>query len=100
MKIPSIDSNRLRDACVLIIDEVSMLSAHSLRIIDQLLKDIMHDIKPFGGKTVILGGDFRQIANVVPRGSVADIIDCSIKSSPLWCFVKTRSLIDNMRTNG
>ena len=98
MKIPSIDSNKLHDAYLIIIDEASMLSSHSLRIIDQLLKEIMNDVRPFGGKTFMLGGDLRQTSNIVPHGTAMDILEVCIKSSPLWQHVKKRSLISNMRT--
>ena len=30
---------------------------------------------PFGGKTVVFGGDFRQVLPVVRKGSRAQIID-------------------------
>ncbi|KAK9831351.1 hypothetical protein WJX81_004658 [Elliptochloris bilobata] len=33
-----------------------------------LLKDLMHSATPFGGKVVLLGGDFRQVLPVVPKG--------------------------------
>ena len=100
MKVPSVESNKLKEASMIIIDEVSMLSTHSLRVIDLLLREIMNDTRPFGGKVLILGGDFRQISNVVPRGSVTDIIELCVKNSPLWRHVKQRSLTTNMRSAG
>jgi ATP-dependent DNA helicase PIF1 len=39
---------------------------------------------PFGGKTIIVIGDFRQVAPVVPNGSPAEVLLASIKSSNLW----------------
>lgn len=39
---------------------------------------------PFGGKAILAVGDFRQVAPVVRGGSLADVIDASIKSSLLW----------------
>lgn len=101
MKVPSYESNKLREATLLIIDGASMLSSHSLCIIDRLLREeIMNDKRPFGGKTLLLGGDFRQITNVVPHGSVTDILEVCVKNSPLWQYVKQRSLVINMRTAG
>ena len=97
MKVSSFDSNKLHDACLIIIDEASMLSSQSLRIIDQLLKEIMNDVRPFGGKTLMLGGDFRHTSNIVLHGTAMDILEVCIKSSPLWRYVKKRSLISNMR---
>jgi ATP-dependent DNA helicase PIF1 len=40
--------------------------------------------KIFGGKTVILGGDFRQILLVVPKGKREDIVSASLPQSHLW----------------
>ena len=100
MKIPSIDSNTFHDTYLIIIDEATVLLSHSLRIIDQLLKEIMNDVRPSGGKTFMLGGDFRQTSNIVPHGTAMDILEVCIKSSPLWRHVKKRSLISNMRTVG
>lgn len=34
-----------------------------------------HDIQLFGGKTLLLGGDFHQILPVIPGASKADIVD-------------------------
>ncbi|KAH1060734.1 hypothetical protein GYH30_004272 [Glycine max] len=35
-------------------------------------------------KVIVLGGDFRQILPVIPRGSRSDIINATINSSYLW----------------
>lgn len=40
-----------------------------------IVKDIMHCDNPFGGKCIIMGGDFRQILPVIKRGSRASIVD-------------------------
>jgi len=39
---------------------------------------------PFGGKLMVLGGDFRQVLPVVQHGSGAKITAKCIKSSPLF----------------
>ena len=43
---------------------------------------------PFGGKLLILGGDFRQIAPVIKSGSKNDIILQTIKYSKYWPLFK------------
>ncbi|KAL3633896.1 hypothetical protein CASFOL_022658 [Castilleja foliolosa] len=53
--------------------------------------------KPFGGKTVVFGGDFRQILPVVPKGSRQDIVNATINSSYLWKHCKVLRLTKNMR---
>ena len=43
-----------------------------LKIIDRLLRDVCDENdkrKPFGGKTILLCGDFRQILPVIPHES-------------------------------
>ncbi|XP_031096989.1 uncharacterized protein LOC116001240 [Ipomoea triloba] len=53
--------------------------------------------KTFGGKTVILGGDFRQILPVVPKGSRQDIVSATINSSYLWRHYRVMRLTKNSR---
>ncbi|KAF7807937.1 uncharacterized protein G2W53_040098 [Senna tora] len=52
---------------------------------------------PFGGKVVVLGGDFRQILPVFPRAAREDIVLASLNSSYLWSSCKVLSLTKNMR---
>ncbi|XP_057444316.1 uncharacterized protein LOC130736507 [Lotus japonicus] len=53
--------------------------------------------KPFGGKVVVLGGDFRQILPVIPKGGRQDIVFATINSSDLWKHCKVLKLTRNMR---
>lgn len=55
---------------------------------------------PFGGKVIVIGGDFRQTLPVVPRGSRANIVEACIKSSPLWRCFTPLPLTTNMRSAG
>jgi len=50
----------------------------ALDLADRLLREIMRDNRPFGGKVVVLGGDFRQCLPVVKRGDrvAVDYHDC------------------------
>lgn len=100
MRLNSDDAAILRDARLIIIDEATMLYKDSLRCIDRLLRDIMGDQRPFGGKVFLLGGDFRQTLPVVTRGTRADIIENCIKSSPLWQQFRQLTLSANMRSEG
>ncbi|XP_073137506.1 uncharacterized protein [Henckelia pumila] len=52
---------------------------------------------PFGGKTVVFGGDFRQVLLVVKRGSVQEQIAASISRSTFWNCVDIIHLHQNMR---
>lgn len=55
----------LRNANPLIIDEISMVRADVLEVIDHALKSLMENDLPFGGKAVIVVGDVWQIEPVV-----------------------------------
>ncbi|KAB2611981.1 hypothetical protein D8674_020013 [Pyrus ussuriensis x Pyrus communis] len=52
---------------------------------------------PFGGKTLLLGGDFRQILHVIPEGTKEGIINASLNGSYLWPYLKKFHLKENMR---
>ncbi len=56
--------NRIRGTKVLIIDEISMLNAKRLDLIDYICKAIRQDLRPFGGMQIILCGDFFQLPPV------------------------------------
>jgi nucleoside-triphosphatase THEP1 len=58
-------SIRLNQIDVIIIDEVSMLRADTLELINAILQKALNNTKPFGGKSIIFTGDFYQIAPVV-----------------------------------
>ncbi|PIR87001.1 MAG: AAA family ATPase [Candidatus Harrisonbacteria bacterium CG10_big_fil_rev_8_21_14_0_10_49_15] len=54
-------SARVKRAEVLIIDEVSMLAAGTLDMIDTVCRTLRADERPFGGLQVVLVGDFFQL---------------------------------------
>lgn len=58
---------RVRDARVLIIDEVSMLSDRTLSMVDAVCREIKRDRRPFGGMQVVLVGDFFQLPPIHKR---------------------------------
>lgn len=61
---------------VLIIDEISMLHANRLDMINTLFKTFRKTDKPFGGVQVVFCGDFFQLPPVVKRyGKEVDIPD-------------------------
>ena len=87
----------IKEAEVIIIDEVSCMTRWLLECLDRFLRELMDNDEVMGGKRVILTGDFRQALPVVKHGSRAKIISESVKSSRLWRFVKTIRLKRNMR---
>ena len=82
---------------LIIWDEASMCHKFSFEALDKSLKDIMHNDKPFGGKVIVFGGDFRQILPVVPRGSHSDIVHTSLNASYIWDHCQILKLTKNMR---
>ena len=98
MRLNSPEARALAEASLIIIDEAPMMSTNALRCIDQLLKEIMINNSPFGGKVLVLGGDFCQTLPIVPHGSRADILDACIKFSSLWPYFTVLHLQQNMRT--
>ena len=53
--------------------------------------------KPFGGKTVDIGGDFKQSLPDFEFGIKTDILDASISKSNLWKYCKVFCLKTKMR---
>ena len=89
----------MRYADVIIWDEAPMASKQVLEMIDRGLRDLMQTDEPFGGKIMVLGGDFRQVLPIVPRASRGEEIAASIKNSYLWPSFKVYKLEQNVRVD-
>ena len=88
----------IRMAKLLLIDESTMLDRFQLEALDRSLRDLLG--KPdelFGGKVVVLAGDFRQCLPVVPRANRASTVSHCINKSILWKHFKIFRLSENMR---
>ena len=55
---------------------------------------------PFGGKVIILGGDFRQMLPVIPKAPRGTIVSSCINMSRLWRHFSVYHLTVNMRLSG
>jgi len=53
--------------------------------------------KPFGGKSILFEGDFRQILPVIPGGTKEYIVHISLCSFILWSKFKVLNLTENTR---
>ena len=60
-------ANRVKDARVLIIDEISMLSAKTLDAAEMACRTVRENNEPFGGLQVIFVGDFFQLPPIMRR---------------------------------
>lgn len=106
-------NKRLKKTRVLIIDEISMLSASQLDVADRIIRAFRESEQPFGGMQVVLCGDFFQLPpiskNVYSEGS-----DFAYKSrawqelNPKVCYLTEQhrhekgellSVLDAMRSN-
>ena len=55
----------IRRARLIVWDEAPMAHRHLLEALDRTLRDVVGSDQPFGGKVLVLGGDFRQILPVI-----------------------------------
>ncbi|KAI8531247.1 hypothetical protein RHMOL_Rhmol11G0122200 [Rhododendron molle] len=95
----SIQAELFRETKMIIWDEVPMQHKYCVEAVDRTLRDIRDNPKPFGGMTVVLGGDFRQILPVVPKGVREEIVNASLRRSDLWDDIRVLTLSLNMRLN-
>ncbi|XP_065315463.1 uncharacterized protein LOC135924333 [Gordionus sp. m RMFG-2023] len=77
----------IRQSVIIIWDEISMTHKHIFEAVDRSFQDIMKLDKPFGGKIIIFGGDFRQILPVIKRGGRCEIVNSTLKRSYLWSHI-------------
>eukprot|EP00798_Chlamydomonas_sp_ICE-L_P011274 gene11274-18906_t len=87
----------LRQASLIIWDEAPMTHKHCYEAVDRMLRDFMQNDLPFGGKIVVMAGDFRQILPVIQRGTRSQIVGAALCNSPLWNHFTLLQLTENMR---
>ena len=87
----------LCQSTVLLWDEATMAHRHAFEAVDKTLRDLTNLDEPFGGKIVILGGDFRQVLPIVVKGTRSQTVDACIVRSYLWSYVTVIHLTENMR---
>ena len=89
---------KIAKASMIIYDEAIMQRKECLKALDRSLRDLMDDDKtPFGGKTMLLCGDFRQILPVILKGSREQIVESAINTLPMWKHFDFYSLNINER---
>lgn len=70
---------RIEEADVIIIDEISMISASLLELLHHVCSEATGKLKPFGGKQVIIFGDFLQLPPINDKFAF---------ESDLWKYAK------------
>ena len=92
-------ANLIKESLLIIWDEAPMMSKHCFESLDRSLSDIMGFTgnKPFGGKVIVFGGDFRQVLPVIHGAGRTEIVMAALNSSYLWKHCKVLQLTKNMR---
>ncbi|KAI5407159.1 hypothetical protein KIW84_053420 [Lathyrus oleraceus] len=75
-----------------------MTNKNCLEALDRSLQDICSNNAPFGGKVLIMGGDFRQVLPLVRKVTKAQMISVCIVQSHLWNHTKILCLRQNIRS--
>ena len=102
IKNSSIMAEVIKLADVTFIDEVSMLPKMMFDLIDQLTRELNpdNDAIPLASKTVILAGDFQQLAPVIrckPEFTQAFALDAVCCNSLIWHHFETFTLTQPQR---
>ncbi|XP_028059656.1 uncharacterized protein LOC114263349 [Camellia sinensis] len=92
----SLQAELFRETKLIIWDEVLMQHRLCVETVDRTLSDIRDNEKPFGGITVVLGGDFQQILPIIPKGVREQIVNASLRHSIIWKRIHILTLDLNM----
>lgn len=98
IRLNSTDADLIKIAVLIIIDECTMASCHAIDAIDRFLRDLMDCNIPFGGKVLLLGGDFRQCLAIIPHAMRPAIVQGGLKRCLTWSDFSKYTLVNNMRS--
>ncbi|KAL7078123.1 hypothetical protein ACQ4LE_002796 [Meloidogyne hapla] len=87
----------LKDIDLFICDEAPMVHKRALVTIDLKLKEIMNSNIDFGGKVMMMAGDFRQTLPIQKHATRAEICDLTVKRTRYWKSARKFRLKKNMR---
>ncbi|GKC41290.1 hypothetical protein Tco_1059012 [Tanacetum coccineum] len=79
----------IRQSELIIWDEAPLQHRHAFEAVDRTLRDVCKHNRAgnqvFGGKVIVLGGDFRQILLVIPKARRSEIVSSAVnKSAAIW----------------
>ena len=80
-------------------DEAPMQHRHIMETVDHSFRDLRNSDRPFGGLTIVFGGDFQQILPVILKGCRAQVVSACMQKSSLWNNITVLHLHQNMRLN-
>lgn len=81
---------RIQKTKVLILDEISMLSAGTLSMVDEIMRAARHDSRAFGGVQIVFCGDFFQLPPITRGGRTTEFAFSSgawRNAMPLTCYL-------------
>src|SRR5690554_3920808 len=89
---------------VLIVDEISMLHANQLNLVNQVLKFFKDNEEPFGGIQVVFSGDFFQLPPIgnpgeKSRDKFAFMSNAWVEAKPLVCYLHEQHRQESNRLN-
>jgi hypothetical protein len=93
----SLRADLMRAVKCIVWDEIVPQHRYAIEALDRTLRDLRDNDDPFGGVTLLMGGDFQQILPVIPKGSRQQILDATVTRSPLWNTIEIIHLHQNMR---
>uniref|UniRef100_A0A0N5BJX0 ATP-dependent DNA helicase n=1 Tax=Strongyloides papillosus TaxID=174720 RepID=A0A0N5BJX0_STREA len=99
-RLPELERLRIKHCDAIFIDEVSMLSMKQLSYIDNVLRLHFFRHKSFGGKLIVMGGDFRQCLPIIKNQTTGQMQGSTILNSNYFTHdhqVKRIYLNENMR---
>jgi ATP-dependent DNA helicase PIF1 len=92
------EAKLIRESSLIVIDEITMLKKDLLEVLDLSLREFMRTDVIFGGKVILMTGDFRQCLPVVKRRTEAQIVSKTILQYSNWDKVDTSIRLSvNMR---
>ncbi|XP_075475588.1 uncharacterized protein LOC142506663 [Primulina tabacum] len=74
-----------------------MCRRYAIEVVDRTFQDVVANKEQFGGKIVLLGGDFMQVLPVIPKAKIEETIDGSFIRSHLFPCMIIILLHENMR---
>ncbi len=89
-------------ADIIVWDEASMTPRDLFTYADRVLRDLTgRPDTPFGGKVVVVGGDWRQVLPIVVSRDPEAAVGASLRKTPLWesGAFRRHTLVRNMRVD-
>lgn len=100
-QIPMTQQNHLfrlvRESKLIIWDEAVMAHKHLIEALDRSLKEICNNQLPFGGKTIVMSGDERQLLPITKPSRRSTTVNATLKKSNLWKYFEIKVLTENFR---